>query len=893
VLETPYVRLHFYADEESLARRLAAFAESVCVEYDGRFHIEPRQRVPILFYSAHHLFQQTNATPELITESVGGLTELIKGRVLIPHNGSWTRLVWVTRHELTHWYMLQKIARVMHDHHRNQPYMPPLWYVEGLAEYCGTHWDEDAEGLLRDAVLSGEALPVRHSEPIWGSVLMYKEGQSFLLYVRDTYGDASVFEILENWWRAEDFETAFRITLGVSLERVDTDWFESIRRHYYPQAALTSEPKEVAQRMTPHGRYNLGPRVVPEGGPAGSDSLLTFCWFEAGEDGIHLMLSEPRKGGGRTEHRLLNSGQSPSYESFHLFENRPQASDSGHLVLSSKHGGRDALVILDPRRGTVLRRIEIPRLVQIHDPCLVPGDSAIVFSAQDYSGRNDLYRVSWPKDVPRLERMTDDDFDDLEPDVSPDGKWVVFASDRAERGGRYALFRLSLSGGVPEQLSDPPSGSDRQPVYSPDGRWIAFRSTRGGISELWVRPAEPSTEARRVTHLTGPATDPDWLPGGKGLLFTAQNAITFQTYAMRFKPDSLQATHERRMPAQAALSDIRHEGPTLPYQRHLSLDAVQNAVVLDPVLGTSAAAQIAVSDLLGNEQYQIFIANDSGQFGGSFVDGLEGSVTYLNQAQRLNYGLGIFRLNEIYDIDLDLVRRETRNGALGLVSYPFNRFDRVEATVVMRHAQDHLLRNGEFLNENLLSNFVTLVHDNAGWGEIGPELGTRVYGSAGFTRDLTYAQGDYLSFIAELRHYEMPVTGLIFASRAQAYSSLGRDAQRFYLGGYGSIAGYDRRSLSGPQTLLLQEEMRTTLVRRVTLAFPVPWSLPPIGGAGFIHSAWTWQSGFQDRAGSAGFAIFIGGGYFPAFRWDFAWLTPDFHHYSTQPRTQFWIGYNY
>ena len=35
VLETPHLRLHYYAEEESLARSLAAFAESVAVEFDG------------------------------------------------------------------------------------------------------------------------------------------------------------------------------------------------------------------------------------------------------------------------------------------------------------------------------------------------------------------------------------------------------------------------------------------------------------------------------------------------------------------------------------------------------------------------------------------------------------------------------------------------------------------------------------------------------------------------------------------------------------------------------------------------------------------------------------------------------------------------------------------
>ena len=71
VLETPHVQLHYYAAEESLARRLAVFAESTCVEYDRRFRIDHRPPVPMLLYSVHHLFQQTNATPGFVSEGVG------------------------------------------------------------------------------------------------------------------------------------------------------------------------------------------------------------------------------------------------------------------------------------------------------------------------------------------------------------------------------------------------------------------------------------------------------------------------------------------------------------------------------------------------------------------------------------------------------------------------------------------------------------------------------------------------------------------------------------------------------------------------------------------------------------------------------------------------------
>ena len=722
MLETPHLRLHYYAEEESLARHLVVYAESVCVEYDGRFRLPQRAPVPFLLYSVHHLFQQTNATPGFISEGTGGLTELVKGRVLLPHNGSWARLRWVTRHELTHSYMLEKLSHVMRDHRRNQSYLPPLWFIEGLAEFCGTTWDADAEGLLRDAVVSGEALPLTHSEPILGTVLMYKEGQSFLLYLADQYGEARIFDMLDNWWRADDFETLFRITYGRTLAEVDDAWFASVRLRYYPVVSQASAAPDVATRLTHGGDFNLGPRVLPGRSPA--DTALRFCYFAAGEGGIDLMVSEPRKGGGRRETRLLRGGQTPAFESFLVFLNRPDASPSGKIVLSSKRGGRDAIYVLDSKNGKVLRRLEFRGLVAINDPVLAPDDQSIVFSAQDYGGRSDLYRASWPDKKVTLERMTRDDFDDIEPDVSPDGKWAVFASDRGDRAGHYSLFRIPLAGGPIEKLSDPATGDDRQPVYSPDGKWIAYRSTRTGTSDLWVRSSEPSLEARRVTSLLGPAYDPDWTANSRGLLFMGQNAVRFQVYRIPVDPDSLVAEAEVPAPPAPVLPTASTDEEASRYQRRIGFDLVQNAIAVDPGAGGVGAGQIALSDLLGNEQYYIFLANDSERFG-DFWDGFQVGVTYLNRAHRLNWGVGLFRLTEMYDVDLDLVRREKRIGLQGLVSYPFSKFTRIDASILVRRADDHRLRNGRIMDADLVSNYLTLVHDNTRWTMMGPSYGIR------------------------------------------------------------------------------------------------------------------------------------------------------------------------
>jgi outer membrane protein assembly factor BamA len=279
-------------------------------------------------------------------------------------------------------------------------------------------------------------------------------------------------------------------------------------------------------------------------------------------------------------------------------------------------------------------------------------------------------------------------------------------------------------------------------------------------------------------------------------------------------------------------------------------------------------------------------------------------MTYVNRAQRMNWGVGLFRLTEIYDDDLDEIRRERRVGVLGLASYPLSKFTRIEGQVIVRHASDHLLRSGVARDADLVSNYVAFVHDNSRWTEMGPSGGARLYLSAGATRDLSGGAGDFTSLLADLREYATPVPNLVFAARAQAQSSLGRDAQRFYLGGWSSIRGYDRRALSGVQTVLVQGETRFPLLRGLTLAVPALWTFPMVSGALFADAAWTWDTqGYgvlglggaaaDVRAGSTGVSFYIGGGYYPALRWDWVWRTADFRHFERRPLPQFRMAYNF
>jgi TolB protein len=112
-------------------------------------------------------------------------------------------------------------------------------------------------------------------------------------------------------------------------------------------------------------------------------------------------------------------------------------------------------------------------------------------------------------------QLTYDRAEDTQPDISPDGKRVVFVSNR---GGRPNVWSMRSDGGDPMNLTSD-QGDSGSPAWSPDGKQIAFQSSRiGGIVRIFVMNADGSGE-HALASVSGER--PAWSPDGKRIAYQA------------------------------------------------------------------------------------------------------------------------------------------------------------------------------------------------------------------------------------------------------------------------------------------------------------------------------------------------------------------------------------
>ncbi|MBI4417152.1 MAG: PD40 domain-containing protein, partial [Ignavibacteriales bacterium] len=121
-------------------------------------------------------------------------------------------------------------------------------------------------------------------------------------------------------------------------------------------------------------------------------------------------------------------------------------------------------------------------------------------------------------------------FDDLiglvrisDPQISPDGKTVVFVGTRHDKNTNSvssALFSVPAAGGPVSQITSAPKGNSN-PRWLPDGTSLVFVSTRDGESQVWSTPLAGG-EAKKLSTISTGASGMILSRDGKLVAFSSE-----------------------------------------------------------------------------------------------------------------------------------------------------------------------------------------------------------------------------------------------------------------------------------------------------------------------------------------------------------------------------------
>jgi serine/threonine protein kinase/dipeptidyl aminopeptidase/acylaminoacyl peptidase len=161
-----------------------------------------------------------------------------------------------------------------------------------------------------------------------------------------------------------------------------------------------------------------------------------------------------------------------------------------------------------------------------HEPAVSPDGRYVIFQSNRSGGRN-IWRVD--VDGNNLKQLTDGNFVDLNPVCSADGRSVIFVS---QRSGIATIWKVGIDGGAPVQLTNRPS---QLPSISPDGKLIAYfhadeqANNQPKLSIIPFEGGEPVKTidlARSVQPLAFA-----WLPDGRSIAYVDNSSGIFNVWS--------------------------------------------------------------------------------------------------------------------------------------------------------------------------------------------------------------------------------------------------------------------------------------------------------------------------------------------------------------------------
>jgi Tol biopolymer transport system component/C-terminal processing protease CtpA/Prc len=196
------------------------------------------------------------------------------------------------------------------------------------------------------------------------------------------------------------------------------------------------------------------------------------------------------------------------------------------------------------------------------------------------TGNGDIYVLTL--DTGDLKRLTFDDSNDQLDAWSPDGRWIYFTSSSRDISGMSDIFRVSVEGGTPMQVSADAFMNEYFAAPSPDGSAVAFTGYGFGFSqwwrkghshidesEIWVQGSGAKPGYEQISEGGAKEVWPMWSKDGRTLFYISDRSGAQNVWARELSGKPRQVTQFKD--GRVLWPTIGYDGRTILFERNFQI----------------------------------------------------------------------------------------------------------------------------------------------------------------------------------------------------------------------------------------------------------------------------------------------------------------------------------
>jgi hypothetical protein len=908
-IETEHFKIHYYTQRDSLIKKLAAASEKSYKQISDYLNIKVKKKIPLIFYTTHIDFEMNNIAGYL-PPGVIAFAESTTYRVVIQGDAPFPDLVETITHELAHIFEYTIMGN------RARYFRPPLWLIEGFADFVTNQWNQFNLLTVRDAVLTGDIPVLTKNGELqsrgYNNRSPYDFGHMVYEFLDKKYGKRGVKKLLYSLRGGSLFRTRGNpLKIFDLTPKLFNYEFGKYLRQRFNDFKNRENPEDYSYIIGPDFpyAYTFSHEISPSG------EMLAILTANMKIRQLTILLISMKDGkviknlmpGITTDYDWINLNFNPTGGPSFTWNKA-----SNEIAFFARYEWDNYLILLDVLKGKITKKIKITGIQQPTSPNYHPRNPRLLYFTGQEATNSFIYSINL--DTKKVNKHTDGLMFIRAIDIAKDGERIVFS---ALKDDHYKIFLGRLE--KPEMAKQLTTGeyNDITPTFTANGRKIYYSSDERGSYNIYSIDLDEKKLSRYTDVQTGNFF-PLEIPEDKDhVVMSSYYKSTF----LLFKKDITKPQEERfiefetldidelaRKVAAVPEVDIKFQGDYKP----LSKLFIQSLPPLSVAVGTDGGffgqSYLSLTDLVGDHVFSLLIS--------SYYGYRSYHLTYLDQGSRLQLFAHLFAFRDVYYysgfIGSNYLTLRSQYGAELGFFYPFNRSYRAEATVALYKQNENLdniyyggdLPFGQFFDGYSVPLRISLVGETTRFMNTGPLMGHTFRLS--FSKYIKFGDKFLDAYAAEgeFRKYFRLSNDALVAFRLYGYKSGGRNALLYWTGGNNTLRGAGFRRLVGNNIALFNAEFRFPLVRAALTPIGL---IGPVRGVFFFDVGGVWFNGqdfnifkkddegkrtfqLQDAISSYGFGLeFFLFGY--PMHVDWVWKT-DWKYKSYYGAT-FWIGFDF